>query len=59
MKLFLTPTSAKRHASDIISNRPGWSFKVVSRRIKNRDGSVDIGFGAVLFGEDRLHRGAL
>lgn len=59
MQLFISPASATRHALSRIRNRPGWTFSVVPRRLKNADGSVDIGFGVILHGDDRLSRGVL
>lgn len=59
MKLFITPTSASRHAREKLSDKPGWSFDVVRRTIRNPDGSIDYGFGAVLRGTDGLSQGVL
>mgnify|MGYP006999134223 CR=1 FL=1 len=56
MELFITPTSAARHAREKISGKPGWSFDVVRRTTRNPDGSVDYGFGAVLRCGDGLIR---
>lgn len=59
MQLFISPASARRHALTQLRNRKGWTFSVATRRIKNADGSVDIGFGAILHGPDRLSQGCL
>jgi hypothetical protein len=59
VQLFISRQTAVRHARNRVATKAGWSFNVVSRTQKNSDGSVDIGFGVILFGADRLSQGVL
>jgi len=57
MKLFISPRSAQSAARAAL--RPGWSFDVVTKRIHNRDRSVDISFGVQFYDRNGLPGGVL
>lgn len=59
MRLFISPRTAERTARERLSNRKGWTFNVEPRRVKNADGSVDIGFGVSLYDSHGSSAGVL